>query len=69
MPFVEIKGLPGKVYIPEKQPDTQKKNKCPDCFSCQMCSDTRCRMCLNNNSKNEKKVCTCGKSNHENKNI
>ena len=25
MPFINIKGLPGKVYVPEKLPDNQKK--------------------------------------------
>lgn len=45
MPFKEIPGLPGKVYIPEQHPDAPKKHDCPDCFSCQMCSDSRCRVC------------------------
>ena len=45
MPFKEIPGLPGKVYIPEQNPDAPKKHDCPDCFSCQMCSDSRCRVC------------------------
>ena len=45
MPFKGIPGLPGKVYIPEHNPDAPKKNDCPDCFSCQMCSDSRCRVC------------------------
>ncbi len=45
MPFKEIPGLPGKVYIPEQSPDAPKKHSCPDCFCCQMCSDSRCRVC------------------------
>jgi len=45
MPFKEIPGLPGKIYIPEQDPDAPKKHDCPDCFSCQMCSDDRCRIC------------------------
>jgi len=69
MPFIEIEGLPGKVYVPEKLPDNQKKNSCPDCFSCQMCSDTRCRVCLNKNSKDNENGCRCGKSIHESKHI
>ncbi len=51
MPFVSVAGLPGKVYVPEKNPDGEKKHPCPDCFSCQMCCDTRCA------------VCRCGKKN------
>ena len=45
MPFKNLPGLPGKVYIPEQDPDAPKKHNCPDCFSCQMCSDTRCQAC------------------------
>jgi len=26
--------------------DEVKKHPCPDCRSCQWCSDSRCRMCL-----------------------
>ena len=61
MPFIEIEGLPGKVYIPEKLPDNQKKNKCPDCFSCQMCNDSRCQLCLNKNHLNIINICDCKK--------
>ncbi len=45
MPFQNIPGLPGKLYVPRKNPDAPKKHNCPDCFSCQMCSDDRCRIC------------------------
>ncbi|MBS3757295.1 MAG: hypothetical protein KGY61_01380 [Desulfobacterales bacterium] len=45
MPFKKIPGLPGKLYIPEQDPDAPKKHDCPDCFSCQICSDSRCRIC------------------------
>ena len=26
-------------------PQTQKKEKCPDCEQCQLCSESRCRLC------------------------
>ena len=45
MPFVNIKGFPGKVYVPEAPPEAPKKHPCPDCFSCQVCGDDRCRTC------------------------
>lgn len=25
--------------------DCAQKKKCPDCFGCQMCGETRCRIC------------------------
>jgi hypothetical protein len=40
-----IPGLKGRVYVPEEQERTPKKHACRDCFSCQMCSDDRCRLC------------------------
>lgn len=43
MPFPNIPGLPGKLYVPRPNPDAPEKHHCPDCFSCQMCSDDRCR--------------------------
>jgi hypothetical protein len=59
MPFVEIKGLPGKVYVPESVPATAKKNPCPDCFSCQMCSSTRCQICTRRIREEQPGSCTC----------
>lgn len=50
MPFEKIPGLPGKVYVPARDPDAPKKHKCPDCYSCQMCGDDRCHVCLNRQS-------------------
>ncbi len=38
-------GITGKVYVPEKKPGVKKKHACQDCFSCQMCSNDRCRLC------------------------
>lgn len=40
-----IPGLKGRVYVPEEQESTPKKHACRDCFSCQLCSDDRCRLC------------------------
>ena len=57
MPFVKMPGLKGKVYVPEQPPDTPKKHPCPDCFSCQMCTDSRCRVCLGH--REDKNTCPC----------
>lgn len=65
MPFIEINGLPGKVYVPEALPTHCKKHKCADCFSCQMCSDTRCRVCTNNHHATKTHNRTCGKPDNE----
>ena len=47
MAFVQINGLEGKVYVPDEKPEaTNKKHKCKDCYSCQVCSETRCALCL-----------------------
>ncbi len=45
MPFVDLPDGTGKVYVPEKKQGCRQKHSCPDCFSCQMCSDDRCRRC------------------------
>lgn len=45
MAFVRIKGLDGLLYVPEHDGGA-KKHPCEDCFSCQMCSDNRCALCL-----------------------
>jgi len=45
MAWKEIPGLKGRVYVPEEEPKTPKKHGCKECFSCQMCSDDRCRLC------------------------
>lgn len=45
MPFVRMKGVVGKVYVPDKPPADSKKHPCKNCFSCQMCGDDRCRIC------------------------
>jgi hypothetical protein len=46
MPFVEMPGVTGLVWQPEKQPSEEKKHPCADCFSCQWCDDERCALCL-----------------------
>ncbi len=60
MPFEKVPGLPGKVYVPAYDPDAPKKHKCPDCYSCQMCSDDRCHVCLNGQSHCQKPHCGDG---------
>jgi len=47
MSFTKVPGLTGKVYVPQKSNSGAKKHPCKDCFSCQSCSDDRCRVCLN----------------------
>lgn len=54
MAFVTLPGVKGKVYVPEDNADQPKKHACKDCFSCQMCSDDRCHLCLNQKSCREK---------------
>ena len=46
MPFVKMPGFAGKIYVPETQDKKLKKHNCRDCFSCQMCCDERCELCL-----------------------
>jgi hypothetical protein len=46
MPYVTIRGLAGKVYVPQAPEGGLKKHACKDCFSCQNCSEDRCRVCL-----------------------
>jgi hypothetical protein len=33
-----------------------KKQPCPDCFSCQWCSDERCRICLSQACSRRRKL-------------
>jgi len=48
MGWIELPGGIGKIYVPEERQDAPKKHDCEDCFSCQMCSDTRCNLCRAN---------------------
>ncbi|MCF8075723.1 MAG: hypothetical protein K9K63_16435 [Desulfotignum sp.] len=45
MPFVSIPGMPGRLYVPGERAECVKKFPCKDCFSCEYCSDDRCRVC------------------------
>jgi len=55
MPFVEIPGFPGKIFVPEEVPGEKKKHPCADCYSCGFCDDDRCRKCLIRNPHFKKK--------------
>ncbi len=55
MPFTTVCGLKGKVYVPGPPKDGTRKHSCKDCYSCQLCSDDRCRVCLS------QKSCRCEK--------
>jgi hypothetical protein len=41
-----IPGLKGKIYVPDNTCGSPRKHHCTDCFSCQLCSDERCGLCL-----------------------
>ena len=47
MAWINVPGLPGKVYVPEDAGQTQKKHPCKACFSCQWCDENRCQVCRN----------------------
>ncbi|NCC49656.1 MAG: hypothetical protein EOM20_00435 [Spartobacteria bacterium] len=49
MPFVRYPGVEGLVFEPEAT--GPKKHKCPDCFSCQWCDESRCKVCLASKKK------------------
>ncbi len=57
MGFIRIAGLPGKVFVPDSQPEQIRKHPCPDCHCCQMCSEERCRTCR---GRPEKAESACG---------
>ena len=50
MPFIRLPGIKGKVYVPEIDASQPRKHNCSDCFSCQMCGDDRCSICLKQKS-------------------
>jgi len=54
MPYIKIPGFKGRLYIPEEN-KSPKKHDCIDCYSCQMCSDSKCNLCLKNKAKSKKK--------------
>lgn len=45
MAFIRMPGIRGLVYVPEEN-GGPKKHDCKDCYSCQVCSDTRCNLCI-----------------------
>ncbi len=49
VPFIKKSGLKGMLWVPEADDTTKKKYRCKDCFSCQMCGDNRCSVCLGQN--------------------
>ena len=44
MSFKKLPDNRGLIYVPE-WPVCEKKHPCRDCFSCQWCSNERCRVC------------------------
>ena len=55
MAFVRLKNIQGKVFVPESDPNQPRKHTCDDCYCCQLCSDERCQICLQ-----EKECKPCG---------
>jgi len=51
MPFVKNTRIKGLVYVPEESSSALKKHPCPDCFSCQACSEVRCVLCLKKSNR------------------
>lgn len=45
MPFISLKGIKGKIFIPDEHA-TFRKNPCKDCYYCQFCSDEKCGLCI-----------------------
>jgi hypothetical protein len=54
VPFETVRGLKGKVYVPEQPAEEARKHTCDDCYACQLCSDDRCSVC-----RNGKESCRC----------
>ncbi len=44
MAWQTLPEVKAKVYFPEASGQSQK-HVCKDCFGCQHCSETRCRLC------------------------
>ncbi len=64
MAWVNVRGLAGKVYVPQDAGQVQKKHPCKACFSCQWCDENRCQVCRNGGA--ETSACTsmrcCGRN-------
>ncbi len=56
MPYVRYSGIKGLIYVPEGTPENLKKHDCKDCFSCRMCSDSRCGLCRKEQSSGRKNL-------------
>lgn len=56
MPFETVRGLNGKVYVPDAAAEETRKHPCRDCYACQLCSDDRCRVC-----RDGQNTCRCEK--------
>jgi hypothetical protein len=54
MSFIKVPGLKGRLYVQEEEKDAPRKHHCPDCAVCQLCSDARCRACLEQKGSKEK---------------
>ena len=55
MAFESVPGLPGKVYKPGPSGIKPKRHHCTDCFSCQHCSEDRCSLCCDQDSRRTSK--------------
>jgi hypothetical protein len=61
MKYKKIEGFKPKIFVPEESANHNKKYNCKDCFSCQWCSDDRCRRCLGSKGcKEDNRFCTTG---------
>jgi len=53
MVFKKLPNNRGMIYEPDCNSD-REKHPCPDCFSCQWCSNERCRVCRGTQVKGKK---------------
>lgn len=65
MPFITIPGLTGKIYVPAEGAATPRKRHCPDCFSCQRCSEDRCQVCACQKSCAQQCACSIEEMNEK----
>lgn len=45
MAWTHFPGLAGKVFVPDRTGEANKKHSCDACFTCQWCDETRCQVC------------------------
>ncbi len=55
MSFEKLPDNLGLIYVPDCKP-VLRKNPCQDCFSCQWCSNERCRICREKSLQKRKKI-------------